>query len=308
MGAMRKGSLAYLFHLAIATLAVPMLAVMASALVGPLIAVASAVNPQRFYSDHVLVLAAITGLCLAYFTYETFPSVCALWIWIPSTLGFVARILSWRTEESVLFHPGIIDHFFVAGCQIQNWGEPACASRCSDQLFLTPLVVGSLAYSAGAAIRRASEHRLLGAANFTERAPAGLLLLTTPFRALAAVTLTGGQLAISLHSQMTGRLYSPQWLLSGLFPTWAVITINVLFWSWIFWIGVTIALGALKKDEKTILVAIVGGASLPPVGALPPKITSTVRFVQTSAALVAFLAALAILVSFWSGRVSDATG
>lgn len=61
---------AYLFHLAIAAVAVPILAMVSSALICSLLTVNSAANPQSFYSDHIIALAGVTGLWLGYFVYE----------------------------------------------------------------------------------------------------------------------------------------------------------------------------------------------------------------------------------------------
>lgn len=105
---MLKRILAYLFHLAIATLVVPMATMVLAGLVYPVAALISGTNMHRFYSDHLLTLTIITGPGLAYVLSDTFGSGCALWIWIPSALGFIARILTWRAEGSVLFHSGIM--------------------------------------------------------------------------------------------------------------------------------------------------------------------------------------------------------
>jgi hypothetical protein len=306
---MRKPMLAYLFHLAIATFGVPWFTLLSSGLAYSLVghALTSAANPQQFYSDHLFSMAAITGLWLAYLLGDTLPSKCALWVWIPSALGFVARILSWRAAGSVLFHSAIIEHFFATDCQIQNWREPAFSSSCADKLFLTPVVVGSLAYSAGAAIHRAVQHRRSGATNSTGRVSTTLLLVTTRPRAFVAVAVTGWVLAIDLHSQMTGTLSAGQWLFSGNFPTWAVVAINIAVWGLFLQVGVALALGSLRKDEKVLLGAFIWGAMFTPVRALLPGVTSSVHVVQTLLRLGAFLAALSILVSFWNDRVSDAT-
>lgn len=181
---------------------------------------------------------------------------------------------------------------------MQNWTEPAFASRCSDKLFLTPLVVGTLAYSAGALIHRASQHRAPEAAHLIGAVPGALQLITTPFRAFMAVAFTGAELSGDLHSQMINRIYSQHWLFSGTFATWVMVTINVTFCAFIFLLGVSIASGSLRKDEKTLLLAVVGRGLLAPIGALLPRITSGVRFVQTLLSLVAFCAALVIFVAF----------
>jgi hypothetical protein len=299
---MWKRILECLFHLAIATLVVPMLTMISAGLVYPLASLISAANMHQFYSDHILALTTITGLWLAYILSDPFASRCAPWIWIPSALGFIARILTWRAEGSVLFHSGIIEHFFTAHCQIQNYRELDFASHCSDKLFLTPLVLGSLGYSVGAAIHRAAQHRLSGAANSTGRAPTQLVHITTRFGAFIAVVITASLLAGSLRQEMTGRFHPWQWLFSGLLPTWSVVIINIAFWGVICRLGLHLALASLRKDEKAFLVAIVWNVMLNPVSALFPRIIGGVHAVQTLLCLVSFLAGLAILLSFWRPR------
>ncbi len=299
---MRKRIFEYSFHLVVATLAVPFLTMILSALVYPLAALISAANMQQFYSDHILALSTVTGLGLAYIVSDTFASRCALWIWIPSTLGFVARMLSWRSDGSVLFHSGIIDHFFTANCQIQNYRELAFASHCSDKLFLTPLVVGSLGYSVGAAIHSVAQRRESVAVDSTAHVSKHLALITTRLGAFMAVAVTGSLLAGSLRTEMTGRFHPWQWLCSGLLPTWAVVIVNIAFWGVIYRLGVHLVLAPMRKDEKAFLVAFVWNVMLNPVGTLIPRIIGGIHAVQTLLGLISFLAGLAIFLSFWRPR------
>jgi hypothetical protein len=156
-----KPVLAFVFHFILATLAVPMLALISAPMVYSVMRriALSATRPQQFYSDHLFLFVAANGLWLAYLVCDTFTSRSAVWIWIPILLALALRIAIWRSTGSVLFHPSVVEHFFTADCQIQNWRDPEFATRCADKLFLMQMVVGSFAYSAGAAIQQIVEIR-----------------------------------------------------------------------------------------------------------------------------------------------------
>lgn len=149
-----KPLLAFLFHLVIAVLVVPMLAMNSGALVYRVVRhiAVSPTSPQRFFSDHLFVLVAATGLWLAYLVSDTFSSRSAVWVCIPALLLLAVRITMWRSTGSVLFHVGVVEHFFTADCQIEAWRDVGFAERCGDKLFLMQVVVGTLGYSIGAAI------------------------------------------------------------------------------------------------------------------------------------------------------------
>jgi hypothetical protein len=150
-----KPLLAFAFHFVIATLAVPMLALFSLPMVYSVVRhiAFSAKGPQQFYSDYLFLFVAATGLWLAYLVCDTFTSRSAVWVWIPGVLAFSLRVAIWRSTGSVLFHSSVVEHFFTADCQIQNWHDTEFASRCADKLFLMQLVVGTFGYSAGAAIQ-----------------------------------------------------------------------------------------------------------------------------------------------------------
>ena len=156
-----KPVLAFVFHLAIATLAVPMLALISAPMVYSVMRNIAflATGPQQFYSDHLFLFVAATGLWLAYLVCDTFTSRSAVWVWVPALLAFVLRVAIWRSAGSVLFHSSVVEHFFTADCQMQTWRDIEFASRCADKLFLMQLVVGTLGYSAGAAIQHIVELR-----------------------------------------------------------------------------------------------------------------------------------------------------
>jgi hypothetical protein len=303
---MTKRIFTYVVHLAAATFAVPMLTIFLSSSVYSVVTLIHSANPQEFYSDHVLSATVVTGLCLSYFVCGALTSKPALWVWIPSALGFVTRVLSWRATGSVLFHSGIVEHFFTVNCQIQDFREPTFGTRCGDKLFLTPMFIGALAYSAGAAIRQAAQSRLSPASRSRELISRPFLLVTTRFRAFIAVAFTGWVLALALHSQMRGGPSGWKWEFSGFFPTWAVVTINIALWAAICRIGFAFASSPPRKEEKLVLVGFVGSIMLGPVRALLPRIDGATHVAQTLLSVVSFFAALAIFVSFLNKRINDA--
>jgi hypothetical protein len=155
-----KTAAAYGLHI-IATLAIPLLARLSSTLVYALLrhGLTSAATPQQFYSDHMFVIIGFTGLWFGYAVCDTFTSKGALWAWLPFTVVFLVRVLSWKEAGSVLLRSDVINHFFTANCQLQGWQEPDFVSRCSDKLFMTPLFVAGMAYMLGAAIQRLVRRR-----------------------------------------------------------------------------------------------------------------------------------------------------
>jgi hypothetical protein len=89
---------------------------------------------------------------------------------------------------------------------------------------------------------------------------------------------------------------------AGILPPWAVVIINVVFYGYFLWLGVVFALAAMRKEEKTIWVANAVTIVLTPVRVLLPSIKGPVQLVRTGLFLIAFLAAVALFVSFWDDR------
>jgi len=298
-----KRILAYGFHLVIATLAVPWLTLMASGLAYGVFSpfLTSVRTPQQFYSDYLLFLVVVVGALLGYAVSDNFMAGPAIWVWIPFTAVFLLRVLYWRAGGSVLGRPGsILEHFFTAHCQIQNWREAGFDSRCPDKLFLTPLFIGSLSYSAGAAIHRIRQHsrRSIDAAVPVAATPNSRQLVTTRFGAFLTLAITSGLLGLRFHAETTTQPSSWTWFGFGFLPTWAVATINIAFWGLVYWTGVALVFARLRKDEKALLASYTWVIMLDPVRALFPRIGGIVHVVQTLLGMTAFFAALVILLSF----------
>ena len=295
-------------HIVIATLAVPWLTILAGGLIyGVFSPFLTSVNtPQQFLSDHLMFLVVVVGASLAYAVSGTFTSRSALWVWIPATIVFVLRVLDWRATGSALVGSGsFIEHFFTVNCQFNNWREGGFDSRCPDKLFLTPLFIGGLSYSAGAAIHRVIHYwRPPKDAPTTPvgAMPGQLQVVTTPFAALFALAFTGSVLGRRFHEEVAARPSSWTWLSFGSLPTWLVVTINIAIWGGIYAIGINFARAPFRRDEKALFVSLVGSFMLLPVAALLPKTSGLIHIAQTMLNLTAFLAALAILLSLRKER------
>jgi hypothetical protein len=300
-----KRTLAYVGHLLVATLAVPWLTIFAGGLTYGIFSpfLTSVKSPQQFVSDHLLFLVVIVGVLLAYALSATFTCRSALWVWIPATIVFVLRVIDWRATGSVLVGSGsFLEHFFTANCQFNNWREAGFDSRCPDKLLLAPLFLGGLSYSAGAAI-----HRIIHYWHPPKDAPAmpvetvlgQLQIVTTPLAALFALAFTGSVLGRRFHEEIAAQHSSWRWSSFGFLPTWLAVTINIAIWGGICAIGVNFIRAPFRRDEKALFVSLVGSFMLLPVAALFPRTIGLVDIAQTILSLTAFLAALAILLSFW---------
>jgi hypothetical protein len=160
-----KPAFAFVFHLIVAILAIPMLALFSAVTVYSVVRhiAYSGTTPQQFYSDHLFLFVFVTGLWLAYLVSDTFTGKSAAWVWIPALLAFALRVEMWRSEGSVLFHSSVAEHFFTADCQIQSWRVADFAPRCADKLFLMQVVIGTFGYSTGAVIQLIVARRRSGA-------------------------------------------------------------------------------------------------------------------------------------------------
>jgi len=299
-----KRTLAYLWHLLFATLAVPWLTIFAGGLIYGVFRpfLTSAKTPQQFLSDHLIFLVVIVGVLLAYAVSAAFTSRSAVWVWIPATIVFAVRVLDWRASGSALVGSGsFIGHFFTANCQFNDWQDGAFDSRCPDKLFLVPFFIGALSYSAGAAIHRVIHYwrppkdaptRTVG------DVPGQLQIVNTPFAALFALVFTASALGRRFHEVVAAQHSSWAWSSFGFLPTWLAVTINIAIWGGIYVIGINVARATFRGDEKALFVSLVGGFMLVPVAALLPKTGGLIHIAQTMLSLTAFLAALAILMSF----------
>jgi hypothetical protein len=303
-----KRTTAYVGHLLIATLGVPWLTIMAGGLTYGIFSpfLTSVNTPQQFLSDHLKFLVVVAGALIAYVVSGTYKSRSALWVWIPATIVFVLRVFDWRASGSALGGSGsIVEHFFTANCQIQNWHEGGFASRCFDRLYVTQFFVGALAYSAGAAIRRITQYwRPPKDAPSTpiEAMPGQLQIVTTPLVAFLALAFTGSVLGRRFHEEVAAQPSSWALLSFGFFPTWLGVILNIALWGGICVIGVGFISAPFRKDEKALFVSLVGSFMLLPVAALIPRTIGLIHIAQTVLDLTAFLAALTILLSLWKGH------
>ena len=111
-------------------------------------------SAQQFYSDHLLVLASVTGLVLGYFVCGEITNRSAVWVWIPVVIAFGMRIAVWYSTGSVLFRESFVGHFITGDCQVSSWRDVGFSTRCADKLLLIPVILGPMAYSLGAALQR----------------------------------------------------------------------------------------------------------------------------------------------------------
>jgi hypothetical protein len=63
-------------------------------------------------------------------------------------------------------------------------------------------------------------------------------------------------------------------------------------------VGVTFTLASARKDERALISTFSGCVVIGPLGALLPKFLTAVHLVKTSLMLTAFLASIALLLSF----------
>ncbi len=307
-----KRILAYGLHLVVAAF-VPWLTLMVSGLAYGVVSpfVTSVRTPQQFYSDYLLFLVVMVGAMLAYVVSDNLLGGPAIWVWIPFAAVFLLRVLYWRAGGSVLVGSGsFLEHFFTADCQIQNWREGGFDSRCPDKLFLTPLFIGGVSYSAGAAIHRVIQHfRCSKDAPAVPAAatPNSPQLITSRFGAIMVLAFAASVVGRQFHSAVLAQPSSWTWVGSGLLPTWAVVIINIAFWSAVYWMGVTLPLAHSRKDERALLASFAGLIMLIPVAAIFPRISGVLLVVRTLLSLTAFIGALAILLSFASRDANHAS-
>jgi hypothetical protein len=128
----------------------------------------------------------------------------------------------------------------------------------------------------------------------------GLVLVTTWPRALAAIAFTLLILTQGLRSFLSMKPYSVMY--SGSLPNRAVGLINIAIYGVLLWVGVNVAFGTSRKDERALIFTLCVFPILAPVGVLLPTATVYLRFVQTLLELTALLASMSILLSLPKDR------
>jgi hypothetical protein len=285
---------AFAVHFFVAALAVPMLTLFSASLAYSLLGhfFSTDASPQMFYSDHFISVAIIVGLCLGYAVCDMVTRRGAVWVWVPFTLIFLLRVLTWK--ESVLFHSGVFGHFFTEDCQIQNWRDPTLASRCGDKLLLTQAFIGSMAYSIGSFLHGAVRRRI---PERGKSAPLlGTLLLKTRLNIGAAIALTSYLLMLAVHSgtqfghTQSGWLLPLDYLLHG----WPLIAANVAFYGYLCWVGFGFIRGT-KGRERVFMIGWAANILLSPIEILRPEWAAAIKYIGMFGLTVALFAALSLL-------------
>jgi hypothetical protein len=91
-------------------------------------------------------LSIITAAAIAYFVYEHWPTVSAMWVWVLPVAFLLLRVLVYQRTP----HPteiNIWQHFFYPDCS-------KTVSECQDFLLATVLSVRALSYSLMAGVLR----------------------------------------------------------------------------------------------------------------------------------------------------------
>ena len=108
--------------------------------------------------------------------------------------------------------------------------------------------------------------------------------------------------ALRLHSVTLAGPQPWTWLYAGVFPAWAVVAFNAVFYGGLLWMAVVFTFSAMRKEEKALWVAFAANGLIAPARVLVPRVSNIVELVQTVLLSTAFLAAVALLVSFWGER------
>ncbi len=294
---------AYIFHCCMAALAVPWLTMFSSAIVYSLVGhfFSADTSPQMFYSDHLLFVVVVAGMCLAYIVCDTFTNRGAIWIWVPFTVIFLLRILTWK--ESVVLHSEVLSHFFTKDCQIGNWRD-ADFSSCADKLFLTQVFVAAVAYSIGALVYEVVPHR---ASTPGKSAPIhGTRLLTTRGRTAFAVGATALVLPNALQRTLHLGHAKSGWLLplDHLLHGWLLIAANVAFYGYLCWLGFCFIRGT-EGRERVFMAGWAASILLPPIKLLRPGWALEINVIDAFGLAVALLTALSLLLH--PSDVADST-
>ena len=133
-------------------------------------------------------------------------------------------------------------------------------------------------------------------------------VITTRFRAVMALGLTGWILFVHLHPLHWGKPLPWTWIWEGIFPTWAVVMFNAAFYGFWLWFGATMALAPIGKQEKAVWLASIANCELVPVPHLIPKIEGNIHLLRTAMGLIAFLGAISIFVLLSNAQPRDNPG
>ncbi len=123
-------------------------------------------------------------------------------------------------------------------------------------------------------------------------------LITSRFTALIGVILTGYIAALAIRSAFWQSAHHFHWLLplDRLLPAWAVLTVNVVIYGWILWLCIVFP-RAFQGKERVLVAGWVPSLVLGPIqGMVSVSLATTIQYVKAASMMVAFIAAVVILV------------
>jgi hypothetical protein len=123
-------------------------------------------------------------------------------------------------------------------------------------------------------------------------------LITSRFIAAIGVVLTGYIAALTIRSAFWQHPYHFHWTLpvENLLPAWAVLTVNAVLYAWILWLCLVLP-RALQGKERVLVLGWVPGLLLSPIqGMVGGSLATALQYVKAASIIVAFLAAVSILV------------
>jgi hypothetical protein len=112
------------------------------------------------------------------------------------------------------------------------------------------------------------------------------------------VVLTGYVAALTLRAAFWQSPHHFHWLLpvDALLPARATLVVNVALYAWVLWLCVVFP-RALHGKERVLVLGWVPGLLLSPIqGLVSVSLAALIQYVKAASIMVAFFAAVAILV------------
>jgi len=123
-------------------------------------------------------------------------------------------------------------------------------------------------------------------------------LITDRFTAAVGVILTGYVTALTLRAAFWQPPHHSHWIIQFgyLLPPWAILVVNVALYAWILWLCFVFP-RALQGKEWFLVAGWVPGLLLSPIqGMVSAPLANAIQYVKAVSILVAFVAAVVILV------------
>ncbi len=120
--------------------------------------------------------------------------------------------------------------------------------------------------------------------------------------ALVVACLTGFVTALSFRDVLSHSRHQSHWLMDFyFFPAWGVVTVNLMFYAYLFWLGIAFYRSAQGR-ERFLVGGWFLGILLFPVRLVSISAGPVVDHVQLMGMVVAFLAAVDILLKTYGGN------